>query len=152
MIGRDGVLFLTITKGDRLSIATSIERLIDLLDELDGDADLEIDGDDEDGRDDEPSFGWTDQEARFAVFPQSGDEREVEDDEPDLGWIERDGQGPRLRGRFADPDEAESVDGLAFDGTGNAEARRLLAARLPRHFGAVGKSEVVIQRLAGHTI
>lgn len=45
----DGVFFLTMAKGDRLSIATTIERLIDMLDAMDDDPDLE---------DDDPAEPW----------------------------------------------------------------------------------------------
>lgn len=72
MIEGRGVFFLTITKGDRTSIATSIERLIAMLDDLDGDENLE------------PSLGG---------YTGIGDDREVPDedlepsadDEPTLG-------------------------------------------------------------------
>lgn len=52
MAEADGVFFLTIDSRDRQSIATTIERLIAVLDELDPDPDLEATGDDE------PSLGW----------------------------------------------------------------------------------------------
>lgn len=44
---------LTLNPRDRLTLSTTIERLINMLDELEPDADLE---DDADG---EPSLGWT---------------------------------------------------------------------------------------------
>lgn len=47
----DGVFFITLAKGDRASIATTIHRLIDMLDAMDGEPDLE------DGNDDEPNLG-----------------------------------------------------------------------------------------------
>ncbi|MER8654398.1 hypothetical protein [Mesorhizobium sp. M0847] len=47
----DGAIFLTVAENDRLAIATSIERLIDLLDAMQPDPDLEDDADDE------PSLG-----------------------------------------------------------------------------------------------
>lgn len=61
---RDGVLFFACGDNDRTAIATSIERLIDLLDELDGDCDLE------DSADGEPSLGWP---AGTGRYPQNYD-------------------------------------------------------------------------------
>lgn len=52
----EGFLFFTINEHDRVSIATSIERLIDLLDAMD--AEHGFDADLEDNGDDEPSLGW----------------------------------------------------------------------------------------------
>lgn len=46
-----GTIFLTLKQNDRLSLATTIERLIDMLDAMSPDCDLE------DGGDDEPSLG-----------------------------------------------------------------------------------------------
>lgn len=58
-----GVIFLAVTAGDRLSLATTIERLINLLDALDGDPDIEAGCDDEDvnedGREDSLDAGAT---------------------------------------------------------------------------------------------
>jgi hypothetical protein len=52
-----GVFFVTLTR-DRLCIASTIERLIDMLDAMDGDENLEVDNADyEDGSDDEPMLG-----------------------------------------------------------------------------------------------
>lgn len=47
-----GYLFFTVNERSRVSIATSIERLIDMLDAMD------VNPDDEDGGDDEPYLGW----------------------------------------------------------------------------------------------
>lgn len=62
-----GRIFLTVSEHSRVGIATSIERLIDLLDALDlkhgGDVDLEVTGDDE------PSLGWAASGQLGAVTP-----------------------------------------------------------------------------------
>lgn len=60
LINADGVVFLTLDNRDRTSIATTVERLIALLDEVDGDPDLE--DEDEHGGDivDEPHDEETD--------------------------------------------------------------------------------------------
>ncbi len=61
------VFFLRITPKDRTSIAYTIESLINLLDAMDGDEDLELNGDEADGApqdecepdvDDEHTLGW----------------------------------------------------------------------------------------------
>jgi len=52
------ILFLPMTRSMRMRIESTIEQLVALLDEIDGDSDLEeVDRDDEDGGDDEPSLG-----------------------------------------------------------------------------------------------
>lgn len=79
-----GVFFLTLDRSDRVSIATTIERLIDMLDALEQDPDLEDDGDDE------PSLGWCGHsERQYGVrddceFDTSDDE-DGGDLEPTLG-------------------------------------------------------------------
>ena len=69
---RDGRLFFTMLESDRASIATSIERLIDLLDAIDGDPDLE------------PYLADT----RATEAQGAADDRELDDSdlEPSLGW------------------------------------------------------------------
>ena len=57
----------------------AIERLITLLDALDGDTDLEAAGDDEPSADAEPGFGWTEIEARYGRHFVGVDEGEVDD-------------------------------------------------------------------------
>jgi len=82
----------------RIAIEAEVERLISLLDDMDGDPDLEpslagfnVDNDDREGGDvldtGEPSLGWTEMEARFGNYGESSYERELDtsDDEPSLG-------------------------------------------------------------------
>lgn len=88
----DGVFFITLAKGDRASVATTIERLIDMLDAMEPDPDLE------DGGDDEPWLGWCGQsrkqyggrddreEACEDEGGQCEDEGAYADKEPSLGW------------------------------------------------------------------
>jgi len=95
-----GTVFLTCKEGHRLSISTTIERLIDMLDAMEPDPDLEPylgSGDDREGcggawggdEDHEPSLGWSasghpGQNANFAS--DWGDlEADDSDDEPSLG-------------------------------------------------------------------
>jgi hypothetical protein len=75
-------LFLAINPHDRAVISTTIERLINMLDALDGDVDLEPDNDGE------PWLGWPE------AFPGSGagrrlradnDDREIEDEHDEDG-------------------------------------------------------------------
>jgi hypothetical protein len=87
----DGVFFLTIDKRDRQSIATTIERLINMLDDLEDDPDLEP------SEDSEASLGWTDRGpsavcCNLPGFPEfsrgpANDDREMDtaDNEPWLG-------------------------------------------------------------------
>ena len=54
----------------RQEVAETIERLIAILDQIDGEADLEPAGDEEeDGTEGEPSLGWTTTEASYGVKP-----------------------------------------------------------------------------------
>lgn len=112
----DGVMFLTINSRDRVSIATTIERLIDMLDAIDGDPDLEPylagtypETEDREGdtSDDEATLGWG-QGTQAALHVDTHNEAEEEDEhggdindephdwnelEPMLGWNETCGQG-----------------------------------------------------------
>lgn len=79
-----GVFFLTIDRGDRQSIATTIERLINMLDDMEDDPDLEEPGDDE------SSIGWPEARGPSQIsnsFVYANDDRELDtsDDEPSLG-------------------------------------------------------------------
>lgn len=64
----DGVLFLTLDGRDRVSLATTIERLINLLDDLEPDADLE------------PVNGWSETFGCGIVEAQATDDREGDDE------------------------------------------------------------------------
>lgn len=71
---RDGTLFFVLPETTpRAAIATSIERLIDLLDALEDDPDVEANGDEADN-------SYPDDHLRRFVQWQ------LEDDEPSLGW------------------------------------------------------------------
>lgn len=92
----------------RPTIEAEIERLIALLDAMDGDPDLEpslgfnvlmltyagaVDLVDLEGdtADDEPSLGWTELEARFGRYPdvlENDRELDLADDEPNMGATE----------------------------------------------------------------
>ena len=86
------ILFLPITLTMRLRLEAAIENLIALLDEIDGDAEIEPAVDDEDGgdeepdTDDEPSLGALNNLAHqgdWAAAGYSGSD-ELEDDARDL--------------------------------------------------------------------
>lgn len=82
-LSEDGVFFLTLNSQDRLSIATTVERLIGMLDALDGDPDIEANGDERDQS--YPHGGQkTDQPYEDA---EDGEDWEADfaDDEPELG-------------------------------------------------------------------
>ncbi|TPN53979.1 hypothetical protein [Mesorhizobium sp. B1-1-7] len=75
-------IFLAMTPTLRLQLATTIESLIALLDEIDGDSDVEATGDDE------PSLGWN--AAGQPGFTEdvefdTGDDEDGHDREPTLG-------------------------------------------------------------------
>lgn len=62
-------VFLPVTRAMRMRIEATIEQLVGLLDEIDGDADLEP------ANDDEPSLGWTNA-GGYSLGP--ADDREAE--------------------------------------------------------------------------
>ena len=138
LIEAQGVFFLTITKGDRTSIATSIERLIAMLDAMDGDENLEpslggYSGDVEDREyqcDDEGVEDDAEEENEHGgdiLDEPHDDEGEAE---PFLGWHETSGQGAvGLEGwSRADQDGmCPEMDGvLHFDGDGYHDGQKLL--------------------------
>lgn len=94
----DGVFFVTVDKNDRTSIATSIEKLINMLDELSPDPDLEPD------LDGEPLLGWTE---RGQGVSDDGD-READNADMEATALERHGKGFYASG--ADDGEANGDD------------------------------------------
>lgn len=93
---RGETIVLTLDRRDRLTLATTIERLLALLDDLDGDADME------------PNLGWSETAGKGFTAGQNADDRESNladsptdrewddsdselgaDAEPFLGWSER---------------------------------------------------------------
>jgi hypothetical protein len=100
---RDGTLFFACPEASRAAIATSIERLIDLLDTMDDDPDLEpyLAGDDSDlsvrddregdYADDEPMLGWPNcgQPANLEMAADNDREVDNADYEPSLGAPEK---------------------------------------------------------------
>lgn len=84
--------FLMIDASDRLAVATTIERLINMLDEMEPDPDLEENGDDE------PWLAWEESGPHDSPYDRR-DDRELDldsdegdgkaDDEPMLGAPER---------------------------------------------------------------
>lgn len=149
-----GTIFLTMKENDRLSIATTVERLIDMLDAMEPDFDLEETGDDE------PSIGWANSQQGMGggsgAYGPLDDEREdacedegaqCEDegaciqsqphdaldegnDEPFLGWSERQSE---VGGVFVG-EEFPPADGRAqFDGDGAVAARQVLGNLALKH-------------------
>jgi hypothetical protein len=78
-------MFLPMTRSMRLRIEATIEQLVALLDEIDGDADFEPHVDDENGGDDEPSLGSPNNlhQGMWGVAGYSRDD-DLEDDALDL--------------------------------------------------------------------
>jgi hypothetical protein len=98
----------------RERLEAAIERAITALDQLDGDPDLEENGDLE------PSFGgnyWADK----IEIELEGD---ASDDEPWLGWTEE-AQYPGGRSN----EGCDDLDGARFSGQGAREANAILAGR-----------------------
>ncbi|MCH4560334.1 hypothetical protein [Mesorhizobium jarvisii] len=81
-VASKSTIFLAMTPKVRLQLATTIENLIALLDEIDGDADIEADGGDE------PSLGWNAAgQPGFAedIELDTSDDEDGHDCEPTLG-------------------------------------------------------------------
>lgn len=72
----DPTVFLPMTPSLRSRIEATIEQLLALLDQIDGDPDLEP------GADDEPSLGWTYFRDGMSAYTcdSDGDDRELEDE------------------------------------------------------------------------
>ncbi|RWH32210.1 hypothetical protein [Mesorhizobium sp.] len=126
-------LTLIIDRSSRKELATSIEALIDMLDDLSPDPDLE------DGADAEPWLGWTDRgpQASSNMFMEGRgsayDDREAEDehggdindepqaddsdDEHSLGWTEEGSQTGNLGG-YGSEGDLEPDLGFVGHGTG----------------------------------
>ena len=68
----------------RMLVETAIERLVDLLDAIELDADLEDNADAEPDADGEPTMGWQNEGAQSCLYGQTSDG----DNEPWLGWTE----------------------------------------------------------------
>lgn len=136
-----GVIFLTLDPKDRTTLSATIERLINLLDAIGPDPDLE------------PSLGCANYSypaSQLQWCVGSDDDREDDNDrEPDLGWSERNSQGAdeaRRNGNMpvysydpaGDPGGAD-LGQLHYDGSGKAEAERLLRSASKRndHSGKV---------------
>jgi hypothetical protein len=141
LVNAGGVFFVTLSLDDRAGIATTIDRLIGMLDVMDGDENLE------DGGDLEPNIGWASGERSSQGFDDT-DEREVEDEhggnildqphdddelEPFLGWSETCGNGeavgtiPGSAALMDDPEAGDSA--LDFRGEGYWQARQALRNR-----------------------
>lgn len=113
---RERAIFVQTTPALRRRLAQMVDDLIGLMDQLDGDADLEAEPDLEDGHDAEPSLGWAESEARrgrYAHRTEVDAERDDCDREVTMpsagdmpGWDDRQDVSPRLQG-YATPDEAE---------------------------------------------
>lgn len=79
----DPTLFLPVTPSLRMRIEATIEQLVALLDEIDGDPDMES------ANDDEPSLGWPERMAgngaRVGLHRTGEDDREIEDEHDEDG-------------------------------------------------------------------
>jgi hypothetical protein len=148
---RDGTLFFSIAERDRTAIATSVERLIDLLDAMDGDPDIEANGDELDTGMPETwrvsqRFDYSSGFTRLDVLEddeEDHDNEEGADDEPWLGWCgnatgwqagepedeaddEREPNGDE--GDYSGTED-DSLISLDFDGSGQAIASGMLRDR-----------------------
>jgi hypothetical protein len=154
-------VFLAMTPKLRVQLATTIENLIALLDEVDGDVDLEDDErehdtvDDEDGHDREPTMGAgnsIDQTHAYRgssrpdeceeenehggdVLDEPHDQVDQGDDEPSMGWTEKMGQDGVGLGDMEAAD-FELLDpyqcATGFTGKGHDEARQMLGQQVYR--------------------
>lgn len=99
-----GTIVLTLNAKDRVGLATTIDRLIDMLDALEGDCDLEATADDE------PSLGWTAAGKGAYVSTHKLDldlELDDADTEHSLGW----GLGTQAHLHVGDEREDENEHG-----------------------------------------
>ncbi|MBB4255462.1 hypothetical protein [Rhizobium sp. BK008] len=109
----------------RETIEAYVEQLIALLDLLDGDPDLEDNGDFE------PSIASTAQcfgNERFDDLEMdTADDEDCGDDEPTMGWSNPDGLRVHIPEEAAQITHFDYDDGpLRFDGSGNTIARMAL--------------------------
>ncbi|NEI66852.1 hypothetical protein [Rhizobium leguminosarum] len=109
----------------RETIEAYVEQLIALLDLLDGDPDLEDNGDFE------PSIGSTPQcfgDERFDDLEMdTADDEDCGDDEPAMGWSNPEGLRAHIPEEAAQITDFDYDDGpLRFDGSGNTIARMAL--------------------------
>lgn len=111
----------------RKRIQAVVEGLIAILDEYDGEPDVE------DGGDDEPSLGWS-ETSPGAVFADCGDEREIDADfEQDAGDMpENDPSENGIADFDALLDETLTFHVFGFDGSGRGIADSLLRKGLKR--------------------
>jgi hypothetical protein len=141
LVNAGGVFFVTLSPDDRAGIATTIERLINMLDTMD--ENLKETGDSE------PSLGWPEYRGLSQLATNvPHDDREEENEhggdindephdddelEPFLGWSETCGNGeavgpiPGSAALMDDPEAGDSA--LDFRGDGYREARRALRGR-----------------------
>jgi hypothetical protein len=120
---------ITPTKQRKL-LENTIERLVELLDQIDPDPDLEDNGDRE------PSLGWPIPQAKLGQGLNTdadcrgdfGDDREHDtaDNEPELGWTEMEARF----GKYSDGGDDDQVDNEASLGWQNESSQgRLHASR-----------------------
>ncbi|MHA6687776.1 hypothetical protein [Mesorhizobium sp. A556] len=141
-----GVFVLSLSKNDLEGIASTIERLIDLLDAMNADPDLEETGEAE------PWLGWTDAGPQALFCNERHDDRELDDEredvsedegadindkphddeelEPSLGRLELidQGVGSYSGSDWTEPTHNVSCTLLAFDGDGYGLAKQMLRA------------------------
>jgi hypothetical protein len=101
----DGAIFLTCAENDRLAIATSIERLIDLLDAMQPDPDLEGDWADWEPEETECSLGWSEGETLHGNLTAGS-----HDLEPSLGWTACEAKGRYQASWITDGEEDAGDD------------------------------------------
>jgi hypothetical protein len=143
LVNAGGVFFVTLSPDDRAGIATTIERLINMLDTMDGDENLEETGDSE------PSLGWPEYRGLSQLATNvPHDDREEENEhggdindephdddelEPFLGWSETCGNGEPPEANHGSAvlvDDPEADGGsLDFRGDGYRQAREALRSR-----------------------
>lgn len=109
----------------RETVEACIERLIALLDEMDGDPDLE------DGGDFEPSIGSSPKLVGSQFLEDLEldhcDDEEGGDEELSLGWPNPEGLRVQIQSEAEQIADFDSDDGsLCFDGSGHGMARALL--------------------------
>ena len=123
----EGVFFLTLAKGDRTSIATTVERLINMLDAMEPDPD------------NEPTLGWStvgEMGSRDDLEEECEDEgaqcedegAATGDNEPNLGRLETMHQGIGSYGGLSDDETGLLAGNLDFKSEGYSIGNEMLRA------------------------
>ena len=98
----------------RKLVENAIERLVDLLDAIEPNADLEDNGDAEPDQDGEPTMGWQNEGGQTCLHGQQSDG----DNESSLGWTDMEARDGRFGDSCSDLEEQCEDEGAQCDDDG----------------------------------